>query len=137
MKENLKKTILIVDDDVDYLTQMQINLRDAGFDVIAAEGQRKAEEVLSNMRPDIAIVDLMMENMDGGFALSYHIKKKYPATPVILVTAVTSETGLEFDASTDEERKWVKADAFLAKPVRLEQLLREIDRLLIKPEVLK
>lgn len=137
MKENLKKTILIVDDDADYLTQMQINLRDAGFDVIAAEGQRKAEEVLSNMRPDIAIVDLMMENMDGGFALSYHIKKKYPATPVILVTAVTSETGLEFDASTDEERKWVKADAFLAKPVRLEQLLREIDRLLIKPEVLK
>ncbi len=57
------------------------------------------------------------------------MKKKYPGMPVVLVTAVTSETGLEFDAATDEERSWVKADALLAKPVRFEQLKREIERL--------
>jgi hypothetical protein len=47
-----------------------------------------------------------------------------------LVTAVTSETGLEFDAATEEERSWVKADAMLAKPLRFEQLLAELRQLL-------
>ena len=122
------KTVLVVDDDIDFLTQLEINLKDAGFNVVTAEGQKQAEEYLTTNLPDLAIVDLMMEHPDGGFALSYHIKKKNPAIPVILVTAVTSETGLTFDASTDEERSWVKADAFLSKPIRFEQLLREIQK---------
>ena len=74
-KANSKQTILVVDDDIDFLTQMQINLQGAGFEVITAEGQNQAEEVLAKNLPDLAIVDLMMENMDGGFALSYYIKK--------------------------------------------------------------
>ena len=43
-----------------------------------------------------------------------------------MVSSVTSRSGLEFDAITDGERAWIKADAFLAKPVRFEQLQREI-----------
>jgi CheY-like chemotaxis protein len=124
------KIVLVVDDDIDFLTQMKINLQDAGFSVTTAEGQQEAEKILEKASPDIAIVDLMMENMDGGFSLSYHIKKKDPRIPVILVTAVTSETGIEFDAKTNEERSWVKADVFLPKPVRFEQMMREINRLL-------
>jgi CheY-like chemotaxis protein len=128
--QNAGKKVLVVDDDLDFLTQVQVNLEAAGFEVETAESQKQAEEYLVKNHPDVAVVDLMMEHPDAGFALSYHIKKKDPTIPVILVTAVTSETGLEFDASTDEERSWVKADAFLAKPVRIEQLLREINRFL-------
>ncbi|MBD3290640.1 response regulator [candidate division KSB1 bacterium] len=127
---NSNTKILIVDDDIDFLTQLEINLKSEGYNVITAEGQQAAEEILKEITPDLAIVDLMMENMDGGFSLAYHIKKKDQSVPVILVTAVASETGLEFDAATDEERSWVKADVFLAKPIRFEQLLREIKKLL-------
>lgn len=125
-----KKTVLVVDDDVDLLTQMKIQLEAAGFAVITAESERSAEKILANTRPDLAIVDLMMENMDAGFTLSYHIKKKDPSIPVIMVTAVTRETGLEFDISSADERSWVKADAILDKPIRFEQLKREIERLM-------
>lgn len=125
-----KKTVLLVDDDVDFMAQQKMMLEASGYGVVTAASQREAEKIIEGTRPDVAIVDLMMENMDAGFVLCYHIKKRYPATPVILVTAVTSETGLEFDASTEEERLWLKADAVLAKPVRAEQLLREIERLL-------
>jgi two-component system, OmpR family, response regulator len=124
------KTILVVDDDADFRTQLQVQLEAAGYRVVTAEGQRPAEKLLAAMRPDLAVVDLMMEHVDGGFALCYHIKKLDPRIPVILVTAVASETGLEFDAATDEERSWVKADHLLTKPVRFEQLRREIERLL-------
>ena len=41
----------------------------------------------------------MMEQHDDGFVLSHHLKRRFPGLPVILVTAVTSETGLVFDPS--------------------------------------
>ncbi|HPO50566.1 MAG TPA: response regulator, partial [Spirochaetota bacterium] len=56
-------------------------LEAAGFNVITAESEREAEKILENTRPDLAILDLMMENMDTGFTLSYHIKKKDPSIP--------------------------------------------------------
>jgi CheY-like chemotaxis protein len=125
-----QQTILIVDDDPDFLLQTRVQLEAAGYDVLAAESQEAAEELLAATRPDAAVLDLMMENQDAGFALAYRIKKIDEAIPVLLVSGVTSETGLEFDAATEEERSWVKADAFLSKPVRFEQLTRELDRLL-------
>ena len=130
MNAQAKKTVLIVDDDEDFLLQQQAVLTAAGYEVVSAGGQKEAEEILKTVRPDIALVDLMMEHTDGGFALCYHIKKLDESIPIILVTAVASETGLEFDAATQEERSWVKADAMLAKPVRFEQLRREMERLL-------
>jgi len=128
-KTNQKRTVLAVDDDVDLLMQIRLQLEAAGFNVITAESEREAEKILEKTRPDLAILDLMMENMDAGFTLSYHIKKKDPSIPVILVTAVTRETGFEFDISSSEERSWIKADAILDKPIRFEQLKREIERL--------
>lgn len=127
---DVKKKILIADDDLDFLEQLRVQLEARGFEVVTAESEKQAGETLAVSLPDLAIVDLMMEHQDGGFALCYHIKKLRPSLPVILVSAVTSETGVEFDATTDEERSWVKADVMLAKPIRFEQLLREIHRLL-------
>lgn len=133
MSENKKNiTVMLVDDDVDFLTQTKIRLESAGYDVRTAESQSDGEELLKDFTPDIALLDLMMENMDGGFALAYHIKKKDANIPVIIASGVTSETGIEFDAKTDEEKSWIKADAFLAKPIRFEQLEKEINKLLKK-----
>jgi CheY-like chemotaxis protein len=127
---NEKPTILLVDDDDDFLFQHRLQLEHAGFNVIAAQGRGPAEEILSRQRPDVAVVDVMMENPDAGFVLCHHIRKQDPSIPVILVTSVNSETGMDFDLATEEDRAWIKADALLAKPIRFEQLRGEIDRLL-------
>ncbi|NOX89401.1 MAG: response regulator [Calditrichaeota bacterium] len=124
------KKILIADDDIDMLEQLKMQLQGWGFEVIEAESQEEAERKLERLKPDLAIYDLMMENRDSGFVLSYKTKKKYPDVPVIIVTAVTGETGLKFDAGTEEMRRWIKAEAILDKDIRFEQLKREIDRLL-------
>jgi CheY-like chemotaxis protein len=126
------KTILVVDDDPDFLAQQQMQLEAARFTVIAAPGVQEARRLLEERKPDLAILDLMMEDADGGFALSYYLRKKYPKVPIILVTAVTSQTGLDFTPSGAEQQSWVKADVILPKPVRFEQLKREIDRLLAR-----
>jgi len=129
MKSAGKKTVLLVDDDQDFRLQTQMRLEQSGFAVKCAGSQKEAELLLEKFHPDIAVVDLMLEHQDSGFVLSYHIKKKYPRVPVILVTGVAAETGLEFDSTTGEERSWIKADRVLAKPIRFEQLAAEIGRL--------
>ncbi|MBN1514789.1 MAG: response regulator [Phycisphaerae bacterium] len=121
--------ILLVDDDVDYLTAMRLQLESAGYHVTAVESVAAAQEAIKEQVPDAAIVDLMIDEPDDGFSMCHFLKKNHPSMPVILVTAVTSETGLDFDASTKEERAWIKADVVLAKPVRFEQLERELSRL--------
>lgn len=127
---NVKKKVLIADDDPDFLYQQKIQLEAAGFEVIQAETHEKARRLLASNAIDLAVVDLMMEEVDAGFALSREIKRKDPTIPVIIVTGVASETGIEFDAATKEEKSWIQADAMLDKPVRFEQLLREINRLM-------
>ncbi|HSM52381.1 MAG TPA: response regulator, partial [Thermoanaerobaculia bacterium] len=80
--------------------------------------------------PDLAVIDLMMEHVDGGFSLAYRLKKREPPVPVIMVTAVAAETGLDFASAFQGAPGWMRVDAMLSKPVRFEQLRREIDRLL-------
>jgi CheY-like chemotaxis protein len=128
--EKLKRTILVVDDDIDFLEQTQLVLKNAGFDTVSAESQKEAQKLLEEVKPDLAIVDLMMEHYDSGFILSYNIKKKYPDIPVIIATAVTSETGMHFDSQTKNEKDWVKADLIMDKGIRHDQLIGEIKKLL-------
>jgi len=126
----MKKRILIVDDDMDYLFQMRIKVEQMGFETITAESQAEAEKIIQELKPDLCILDLMMESDDSGFVLSYKIKKKYPDVPIIIATAVTAETGMTFDIRAEESKKWINADLFLDKGIRNDQLHREIKKLL-------
>ena len=126
----MKTKILIVDDDEDFLFQHRVQLENAGFEVTTAGSPAQAEEALAGFTPDLAILDLMMEHHDDGFVLSHHLKRLRPGLPVILVTAVTAETGMSFTPTSASERAWVGSDALLAKPIRFEQLRREVERLI-------
>jgi two-component system, OmpR family, response regulator len=126
----VKKKILVVDDDPDLLEQMTAILTAAGYAVTAAEGKAAAEEALLTLKPDLAILDLMMEEKDSGFVLGYQMKKLYPATPVILLTAVMGATGLSFSTQNPEAQSWTKVDKIMDKPVRPEQLKTEVRRML-------
>jgi len=126
----MRKRILVVDDDLDYQMQLRTRLEGAGFEVETAEGPKEAHEAVAARPPDLAIVDLMLDHLDDGFTLCYQLKKRDAGLPIIMVSSVAKETGMDFDAATDEERSWIKADAFLHKPVRFETLHREIQRLI-------
>ncbi len=125
-----KKNILLVDDDIDLLEQMKFHFENDGFSVTVARNEKEAVNAIDTHLPDLAVLDLMMENPDSGFILSYKIKKADNSIPVIIVTSASSETGMMFDVQTKEERSWIKADAILHKNIRYEQLSKEVNRLL-------
>ena len=124
------KKILIADDDQDLLLQMELYVKKMGFEVETADSQKDAEAKLNNFNPDLCIFDLMMENKDSGFILSYKSKKKNPEVPVIIISAVTAETGMNFSLESDANHTWMKADLFLEKNIRADQLHREMNKLM-------
>lgn len=126
----VSKKILIVDDDPDILEQVELILKAGGYETATAESAAAAEEFLTAVQPELVIADLMMEQADSGFVLCHQIKKLYPDIPIIMLTAVRASTGLEFDAKTPEAKSWLKADCILDKPVRAEELLNAVRRLL-------
>ncbi len=118
----MKKKILLADDDPDQIFQVSHHLKKWGYDVVAVESREEAERYLQSECPDLAILDLMMEEEDSGFILAYRIKQCKPQVPVIIATAVTAERGISFDISTPENKAWIKADHYLEKGFRMEEL---------------
>jgi len=125
-----QRLIMLVDDDPDYLFQMRFQLEHMGFQVETAESQREAESLMERIQPDLAIFDLMMEQEDSGFILSYKMKRKHPNVPIIIATAVSAETGMSFGLNTEAEKQWIKADLYLEKGISKEQLQKAINKLL-------
>ena len=123
------KKILLVDDDLDLLEQNKILLESKGFKVVTAEGSKKGWEVFKQELPDAAIIDLIMEEHDSGFILSYKIKKDEHGKniPVFILTSATYITGFKFGASTEEEKEWIKCDGILNKPIMIDDLVNKLE----------
>ena len=127
-----KITVLMADDDPDQLFQVGHHLRKWGYEVVAVDSREEAERYLEGACPDLAILDLMMEEEDSGFILAYRIKRCRPEVPVIIATAVTAERGISFDLSSPGSDRWIKADHYLEKGYRMDHLKTVIENLLQK-----
>ncbi|MEZ5072890.1 MAG: response regulator [Bacteroidales bacterium] len=125
-----KKTILLADDDPDQIFLVKHNLERWGYHVVAVESRKDAERYLQESCPDLAILDLMMEEEDSGFILSYRIKQCRPQVPVIISTAVAAERGISFDLNSPGSKSWIRADHYLEKGFRMEQLKLLVEKYL-------
>jgi CheY-like chemotaxis protein len=126
----MPQNVLLIDDDPDFRQRAKQFLQDAGYNVTEAEGENHAYEIVRNKKFDIAVVDLILENGDSGFSLSYHFKKDYPNMPIVLLSSSVHDFGIAFSLESAAERSWIKADVLLNKPVRSEQLLHAVRQLL-------
>jgi CheY-like chemotaxis protein len=123
------KHVLIVDDDLEFVKLYSLYLKNRGLDVAASYSAAEAIESLGKTRPDVVVLDVMMEHFDSGFNVSKAIKEKYPDLPVILMTAIGEETGLDFRPKDEEDRALMHADAFLDKSASPEELFEKIAEL--------
>ncbi len=122
--------ILIIDDDPDLLFAVRAHLESEGFQVFAAKTGMEGLERVQLDKPDLILLDLMLEKHDTGFTVASKIRSD-PALrdiPIIMVTSVHEKTGFEFNQSRDGH--WMKTTAFLEKPYQPEVVLALIRRLL-------
>jgi CheY-like chemotaxis protein len=123
------KKILFVDDDRDFLAAQTAFFSSRGFEVVTVDRVDGALTRISDEKPDVIVLDLMMEHYDSGFTLSRKIRQD-PAmakVPILMLSGVASATGHKFAQEIAALKDWVKLDAFLDKPVTGRQLLKAIE----------
>ncbi|HOK97637.1 MAG: response regulator [Bacteroidales bacterium] len=126
----MNKKVLLVDYEQDYRSTLMEALKPMGFDVFATADPVEALTLAQINGIDIAVIDCLRQNDDTGFVLAYRLRKQYPLLPVILVSSVSTVTGISFNSESERERKWLNADVFLNKDISVETVLKEIFRLL-------
>jgi len=123
--------ILIVDDDPDITEAMRIVLENQGYIVDSARDGTEGMERLQAAKPDLIILDVMMNTLSEGFSIARELKKnpRYKHIPVLMVTAVKERTGIDFKSAAGDET-WLPVEAYMDKPVKPEMLLKKVSELL-------
>ena len=125
--------ILIIDDDPDIVEAMKIVLEPRGYQVCAA---KTGEEGLSKVRsekPELVILDVMMETIDKGFDVAREIKwdPEYKHVPILMLTAIKERTSLDFAKEAGDET-WLPVDDYCDKPLHPDELISKVEALLRK-----
>ena len=130
--------ILVIDDDPDFRDAIAPILQAALYDVITAANSAEGRQKILSEKPDLILLDIMMDSLFDGFSLCHAIKTSpeyadVTSTPVILVSAVKDVTGSRFKFECDEQGM-IGPDDYLDKPVKPDVLLARIEKLLKKKE---
>lgn len=125
-----KKTVLLVDDDPDFVEAVKVIVESGGYNVQIAYDGKEGLEAVKTAKPDIIVLDVMMPVMDGHAACA--ALKNDPETkdiPIILLTAVADRV----TTSKYSHRDMLESEAedYMPKPVDPPELLSLIRRWLI------
>ncbi len=118
--------ILIVDDDHDFVSGVQVVLESAGYEVSSAHSIANGMKMFDSVNPDLIILDVMMDEPDDGFTMAQELKKKKAGTPVLMLSSVGKVTGLSFG----QDDEMVPVDIFEEKPIMPNKLLEAVKTLL-------
>ena len=131
--EEVKKTILIVDDEPDVVSYLEMLLHDAGFRTLSAFNGREGMEILRRERADLVVLDISMPEASG--TRLYKELKTDPdlgATPVVIVTAVTGYGGdpYAYQKFLGGRKLVPPPDGFFPKPIEPEPFVEKLRALL-------
>ncbi len=122
------KSVLIVDDDRDYVTAIAALLEAGGYRTLSASNGRAGLEVAKEHHPDLVLLDVMMTERTEGFSTLQEFRRipGLTDTPVIVISSIYTDQPI-FQVSP--EAGGLPADVFLPKPVDPARLLEEVRRL--------
>lgn len=129
--EPLHGKILLID-RAERLGQEQRLFEAAGLTVITAIDMEEGWQMIQQENPDIVLSEVMLEKPDAGFTLAYRMKKdnKLANIPLILLSSIFQTTGTILDMNSPSARKWIKADAYLERPVTPEHLVAKVSNMI-------
>ncbi len=126
---SVKKKILLIDDDKDFLYATKLILERGGYEVFLAEDGKSGVEMWKSVTPDLAIIDMMMETWGEGFSVLKKIRATDTGkdTPLFMLSAVDLQGPYQ---SFEPPAEFPKVNMVLHKPVKADDLLGYIARAL-------
>jgi two-component system, OmpR family, alkaline phosphatase synthesis response regulator PhoP len=119
---NMKKTILVVEDELSIATLLKYNLEQAGFDVLTAHDGREGLNAIVASNPDLVLLDLMLPTLDG-MEVCKEVRSLRINVPIIMLTARDDE----FDKVLGLE---LGADDYMTKPFSPREVVARVKAVL-------
>lgn len=129
----MNNRVLIIDDDPDIIESMKTILESQNYIVLVAEtGEEGINKAISE-KPDVIILDVMLETMDKGFEVSRVLKNKEETKkiPILMLTAIKERTKIDFKQEAGDS-DWLPVDDFCDKPLKPEELIIKVKNLINK-----
>ena len=126
----MKKRVLLVDDEVDFVEINKAALESKGYEVIPAYTGKEGLEKALKEKPDIIILDVMMTTKTEGFDVARELRKRKEMKdiPIIMLTAIRERMDIKWEIQPDEE--WLPVTEFLEKPVPPDKLVEKVEEML-------
>lgn len=120
--------VLVVDDDPDFVEIIRTILTSNGYEVTTAANGDQGLQRMQEQAPDLVLLDVMMSNVLDGLNLSHAIRENpvLKQIPVIMISSIADSPSAGM-FPTDES---IPIDAWISKPVRADDLLKKIAKLL-------
>jgi len=122
-------TILVVDDEEDFLWATDTMLQKAGYSVIQAKNGEKVLKLLEKDIPDLILMDYRLPNRNG-LQVAADVKQRIPTVPIIMLTGY-AEVGSAVEAMK------IGVYDYVTKPVDIDDLLFTIKRCLEKQDLIE
>ncbi|MCX8032440.1 MAG: response regulator [Thermoleophilia bacterium] len=124
--------ILVVDDDVDLVTSIQAFLTARGYEVLTAHNGKEAYARIIEAKPDLIILDVMMDYDEEGMVFASALKTDGPTRdiPIIILSGFTAQEETREKVLASLMGQKIPAEVFMEKPVRLTELAARIEQLL-------
>jgi len=94
-----KHVVLYVEDDADYQDMVREILEAADFEMVAASSAEEGIRVWEDVKPDLVIVDLMMEEVDAGTSLITDLRARGCNVPIYMLSSVGDDLAMSTDYS--------------------------------------
>ncbi|HEX8991301.1 MAG TPA: response regulator [Anaerolineales bacterium] len=128
--------ILVIDDDPDIVTAVQMSLESGGHQVLSASSGKQGLERVKAEIPDLIVLDVMMESHTEGFELALKLHSPDPASewkpfrniPILMLTAIHSTTPLRYEPDID----YLPVELFVDKPIEPDDLLGKVNWILAR-----
>lgn len=129
------KTILVVDDDRDLVESVSTYLAARGYDIVRAYNSGEAKEEMARRRPDLIVLDIMMDYDAEGFNFAFVLKSDDATRqiPIVILSGFAEHLDTKADAFAPIMAQNWPAAAYLQKPVSLKDLAATVERLVAAP----
>jgi CheY-like chemotaxis protein/DNA-binding FrmR family transcriptional regulator len=132
------KHILVVDDDPDIVEYLRHVLEKQDYEVATAANAEEAMRKVETEKPDLIVLDVMMPKGTEGFHFTWNLRSRpeteYRNIPIIVLTAIHGTTQMRFYPDQSDgyygPGEYLPVEGFLDKPVKEQDLLREVERVL-------
>ena len=118
--------ILVVDDDPDIVEASKLFLEREGHQVEVAYNRQEGLKKVDAFKPDLLILDVIMEQPDDGFSMAQELRRKGNKLPILMLSSVESASGLSFG----KDSEMVPVDEFQSKPIEPAKLIEKVNKLL-------